>query len=145
MKRTLLLTTASLFAFSPFLFAQDSTSEPTRPNLPADIVGPQLVAWSQLQKPRPVPQPLPPPDRADQQQPGPNPESQAQQQPLSQIFIGTIVKDGGKYVLKELESSVFQLDDQEKAKLYEGKQVKIAGSLDAKNNTLHVARIELLS
>ena len=140
-----MLTTAALFAFSPFLFAQDSTSEPTRPNLPTDIVGPQLVAWSQLQKPRPVPQPLPPPDRADQQQPGPAAGSQAQQQPLNQIFMGTIVKDGAKYALKDLGSSVFQLDDQEKAKLYEGKQVKIAGSLDAKSNMLHVARIELLS
>lgn len=137
--------TTALFALSPFLFAQDSPSEPTRLNLPADISGPQLVAWSQLQKPRPVPQPLPPPDRTDQQQPGPAPGSQSQQQPLNQIFMGTIVKDGGKYVLRELESSVFQLDDQEKAKLYDGKQVKIAGSLDTKNNMLHVARIELLS
>jgi len=136
---------AGLFAFSPFLFAQDPTSEPTRPNVPADILGPQLVVWSQLQKPRPVPQPLPPPDQADQQQPGPAAESQAQQEPLNQTFIGTIVKDGSKYVFRELESAVYQIDDQEKAKLYEGKQVKIAGSLDAKNNMLHVARIELLS
>ena len=113
--------------------------------LPPEILGPQLVVWSQLQKPHPVPQPLPPPERADKSDAGQVDPSQAQQQPSTQSFTGTIVKDGGKFLLKVSETSAYQIDDQQKARLYEGKQVKIAGSLDPKNNMLHITSIELLS
>jgi len=136
-----------LLVFSPLVFAQDAAQQ-DRPRFPADIPGPQLVAWSELQKPRPVPQPLPPPDQADQQQPsrpgGTQAQPAQQPEPSAQTFTGTIVKSGSKYVLKVSESSSYQLDDQQKAKAYEGKQVKIAGSLDVKTNILHVASIELL-
>ncbi len=40
---------------------------------------------------------------------------------------------------------MYQLDDQERAKQYEGKQVKIAGTLDATGNSLHITSIELVS
>ena len=118
--------------------------------LPSDILGPQLIAWSQLQKPEPVPQPLPPPDRPVQQpdqqteqQPA-NPQAQPQP-PAAQTFTGTIVKDGSSYILKVSSKNVYQLDDQEKAQRYEGKEVKIEGTLDANGNSLHITSIELLS
>jgi len=136
---------AILLVHSVFVFAQQPVPQPNPP-LAAGVLGPPLVAWSELQKPRPVPQPLPPPrpdppaEQPSQQQPG---GSQAQQQPSSQVFTGTIVKEGSKYVLKT-DSTSYQIDDQEKAKMYEGKQVKIAGSLDTKTNVLHVTSIELL-
>lgn len=144
----------ALLAFSPLMSAQDPLQQPS-PALPAEILGPPLVAWSVLQKPRPIPDPLPPPDNRDQ------PQSQAQsqagqpqnsqnedsqpQQPSAQSFTGTIARNNGKYVLKVSEGTAYQIDDQEKAKGYEGKQVKIAGNLDPKNNVLHVTSIELLS
>src|SRR5260370_41511459 len=62
-----------LSATIPLTFAQDVKSQPS-PVLP--ILGPQLIAWSHLQKPQPVPQPLPPPDRPAQQ-----PNQQTDQQP----------------------------------------------------------------
>ena len=55
------------------------------------------------------------------------------------------MKDGGRYVLKVSSNSVYQLDEQEQAKQYEGKQVKIAGTLDATGNSLHITSIELVS
>jgi hypothetical protein len=126
------------------VFAQESNTQFSNA-LPPEILGPQLVVWSQLQKPHPVPQPLPPPERADQTDSAQTDASQAQEQPSTQSFTGTIVKDGGKYLLKVSETSAYQIDDQQKARLYEGKQVRIAGSLDPKNNILHITSIELIS
>lgn len=145
MRRTSLWA-AGLILLPPFLFAQQTVQQP-EPQLPAFVLGPQLVVWSELQKPRAIPQPLPPPqpDPPAQSQPQPTAGAQDQQQPSSQAFTGTIVKDGSKYFLKVSDSTSYQIDDQEKAKLFEGKQVKIAGSVDAKTNILHVISIELLS
>jgi hypothetical protein len=62
MKRetSLILTLGLLSAFTPSIFAQDLHGRPD-PVPPAKIVGPQLVAWSQLQQPQPIPQPEPEP------------------------------------------------------------------------------------
>jgi len=61
-------------------------------------------------------------------------------------FNGTIVKEKGKLVLKESATDMsYQLDDQEKAKPFEGKQVRITGRLDANNNLIHVENIEAAS
>ena len=65
--------------------------------------------------------------------------------PAAQTFTGTIVKDGSRYLLKVSSKDIYQLDDQEKAKRYEGKQVKVEGTLDANGNSLHITSIELLS
>ena len=145
-KKRTSLWAATLLVFSPFVAGQQASQQPNSPPLPS-VLGPQLVAWSDLQKPQPVPQPLPPPQRADQSLPAP---SHTQQQPSTQTFTGTIVKDNNKYVLKVSDGAVYQfvvyqIDDQEKAKLYEGKQVKIAGSLDAKTYLLHIVSIEPVS
>ena len=159
MRRTSsIFATLGLLAFAPFVFAQDSGTRSTQ-TLPAEILGSPLIAWSQLQEPRPVPQPqpLPPPDRPERQPEQPNPNSaqpassqdqhtQEQPEPSAHTFTGTVMNDGGKFVLVVSDgSSKYQLDDQEKAKRYEGKQVKIAGTLDVERNTVHIVSIELLS
>ena len=151
MKRetTLLSALAFLLVTVPLMFTQDPRSQPGS-LFPSDIPGPQLVVWSQAQKPQPVPQPLPAADRPlpEQQpeQPSPvdNPAAE-QEQPTAQKFTGTIVKNGGMYLLKVSGNSAYQLDDQEKAKQYDSKQVIIGGTLDAKGRSLHVINIELLS
>jgi hypothetical protein len=151
MRRKSVLAAEGLFLFfSLFALAQQPFQLPA-PKLPANVIGPQLIAWSDLQKPQPTPQPLPPPERADQSQPANQSQedrSQAQpqtEQPSAQAFTGTIVKDRGKYSLKVSDAVAYQIDDQEKAKTYEGKQVKVSGILDAKTNLLHVNSIELIS
>jgi hypothetical protein len=148
MKRetSLLASLIFLLATAPLMFAQDPQIQPS-PALPPDVLGPQLIAWSQLQKPQPVPQPLPPPDRPIQQpdSQSANPPAQQEQQPVAPTFMGTIVKDGTRYVLKVSRNNTYQLDDQDAAKQYEGKQVRIVGTLNADGQSLHVTRIELIS
>src|SRR5260221_4180210 len=63
LKRAISLLTAFGFlsATAPFLLAQDLQSQPS-PVPPSNILGPQLIVWSQLQKTQPVPQLLPDPE-----------------------------------------------------------------------------------
>ncbi len=81
------------------------------------------------------------------------PAAQAQEpqgQEQSKTFMGKIAKDSnGELVLKEGYPSekpdskaTYKLDDQEKAKQYVGKSVKVTGTLDSATNTIHVASIE---
>jgi hypothetical protein len=131
------------FIFSGFVCAQNSTRQSSQA-LPAEILGPPLIAWSQSQKPRPVPQPLPPSDQDDQgQQQTQNPDSLMQ--PAAPVFIGTIVKSTNMYGLKGADGAIYQIDDQERAQAYEARKVRISGSLDSKTNLLHVTKIELIS
>ena len=108
----------------------------------------QLIAWSQLQNPKPLPEPRPDPTPSpgtpqERQQKSGQPENAAQQQQLPlQTIIGTIAKEGGKYVLKAADKKTYLIDDQDKAKDFEGKQVKIVGSLDMSTNTIHLQSIE---
>jgi hypothetical protein len=55
-------------------------------------------------------------------------------------FTGTVVKAGGKYVLKTSDMN-YQLDDQQKAKKFVGQQVKVSGTLDSNTSTIHVSDI----
>jgi len=58
-------------------------------------------------------------------------------------FAGKISKTGGKYVLEDPSTNTsFSLDDQKKAKKYEGKSVVITGRLDTSSNTIRVQKIE---
>ena len=69
--------------------------------------------------------------------------AQGQMQQATKVFTGKISKDGDRLVLKDAATNMtYQLDDQSKAKKYEGKDVKVNGSLDANSNTIHVDSIE---
>jgi uncharacterized protein YdeI (BOF family) len=104
-----------------------------------------LFAWvalsPQLMGQNNAPSKQEPNAQQQQQQPG------AQgQQPAAKAFNGTIVKDGDRLVLKDMDGNMtYQLDDQKKVRKYEGKSVKITGSLDASSNTIHVENIEASS
>jgi uncharacterized protein DUF5818 len=65
------------------------------------------------------------------------------QQPEIKTFTGRIAKYGPKFVLEDSSMRAsFQLDDQQKAEKYQGKNVRITGTLDAENNIIHVQTIE---
>jgi uncharacterized protein YdeI (BOF family) len=69
----------------------------------------------------------------------------AQQQPQekSKIFSGTIIKNGDKFVLSDAANKLsFVLDDSEKASQFEGKRVKVTGTVDVASNTIHVQTIQ---
>jgi hypothetical protein len=55
------------------------------------------------------------------------------------------VQNSGVFLLKVSSNNAYQLDDQEKARQYEGKQVIIGGMLDANLTSLHVINLELVS
>jgi flagellar basal body-associated protein FliL len=79
---------------------------------------------------------------AAQEQTVPQPDSPAAATEV-QTFTGKIVKSGEKFVLKDTASkTTYQLDDQEKAKEYAGKSVKVSGTLDASTSMIRVSNIE---
>ena len=56
-------------------------------------------------------------------------------------FTGSVGKSGGKYVLHAAEGD-FKLDDQGQAQSYDGKDVKVTGTLDSSGRTIKVKSIE---
>jgi hypothetical protein len=69
--------------------------------------------------------------------------SQTQAQPEAKTFTGTILKSGESFVLSEsVTKSKYMLDDQGKVRPYEGKKVKITGTIDVANNMIHIETIE---
>jgi hypothetical protein len=66
--------------------------------------------------------------------------AQGEEQQEEETFSGTISKSGDKFVLVG-EDSTYNLDDQDKAKAFEGKKVKVTGKLDKDSNTIHVSDI----
>ena len=63
-------------------------------------------------------------------------------QQSTRSFEGKIAKAGNKLVLQEASTqTAYQLDDQDKAKQFQGKEVKVTATLDPNTNTLHVVDI----
>ena len=55
-----------------------------------------------------------------------------------QTFSGTIAKNGDKYVLQDTSGKTYDVDHQEALKQYEGKKVRIKGTLDPDGKTIHI-------
>lgn len=84
-----------------------------------------------------------PQEKSGAQQPDTSPPNQPAAKAVA--VTGTIVKKGSSFVLQDTSGTVYQLDAQEKAQPYEGKSVKVTGTLEAKTNLLHVETIEELN
>jgi hypothetical protein len=86
--------------------------------------------------------------RAQSSQDGNPPGQQQQDQKQSKTYQGKIVKlQDGKYALVTGQTAQGQvaghfLDDQDDAKKYDGKQVRVIGTLEVASNTIHVTKIE---
>jgi hypothetical protein len=145
-QRTLKLITLALCAcVVPTVLAQNSKN--AKPDIGQP--GTELIAWTQAQQPEPVlsaetSQQAEP--RAGAQQPSQQPASgqhdDMQKQIATQTFAGTIMKSGNQYVLKTADNVTYQLDDQARAKKYEGKQVQVTGSLDETSGTIRVEEMK---
>jgi hypothetical protein len=59
----------------------------------------------------------------------------------AKTFVGTVVKESTGYALRVKDLS-YKLDDQQQASSYEGRNVRILGSLDKHANTIHIQNIE---
>lgn len=63
-------------------------------------------------------------------------------QPSARAFEGRIQKSAGEFVLQESATrNSYRLDDQDKAKRFEGKDVRVMATMDTTNNNLHVIDI----
>jgi hypothetical protein len=93
----------------------------------------QQPAQGSEQQPR---QPGQTPDQSGQQAP----DSQSQsQQPGVQVFTGVIVKSADKYVFQDSDSgTTYDIDHQDQVKQFEGKKVRVHGTLDSNGKMIHV-------
>ena len=116
----------------------------------AGVRGSELIAWSMLKKPQPLaqePHPLPPPENRGGQQSDPKDQPpQKSQQPDGKVtadsVTGTILKVDGKFVLRTAAGAHYRLDDQKKAMPFEGKRVRVFGTLDSTTNLIYVSSIQ---
>ena len=73
----------------------------------------------------------------------PIPTLQTKPQPEAETFMGTILREGGNFVLSDSATkSRYMLDNPKKASLYEGKTVRVTGTLDTASNLIHVETIQ---
>jgi hypothetical protein len=97
-----------------------------------------LVAGSSRSAPLPKQQTTFAPQQAAAMHAGYLADDEEQQE--EETFSGTISKSGDNFVLVG-EDSTYNLDDQDKAKAFEGKKVNVTGKLDKDSNTIHVSDI----
>ncbi|HWZ55093.1 MAG TPA: DUF5818 domain-containing protein [Verrucomicrobiae bacterium] len=68
---------------------------------------------------------------------------QEQSQAQAKTFTGTVTKHGDNFVLSDPGNRTsYMLDDARKASQFEGKKVKVTGTVDTASNTIHVESIE---
>jgi hypothetical protein len=97
----------------------------------------------------PAPQQTAPAQTPDQNSQMPSSSSQAPATPdQSQVntpdggtseYVGTVVKQGDKYVFQDAASGqTYDIDHQDEVKKFEGKKVRVKGTLDPSTKTIHV-------
>ncbi len=146
MSRTKLLA-LSLFAAVPL----GLTAQQAAPHTPEDAFTTRdLIAWSHLQTPQPVPQPLPPdearapqPEHPRDQQSRPPADPHSQQQPAFRV-TGTVLKDGGEYVLQVAHAN-YKLESPSDLGAYETRSVMVVGFFNSESTTIHAVMIQILS
>jgi hypothetical protein len=143
MKRTLgLLVTVGLLSIPLLSIPEILTAQEMQTPIPPsseDILGPQLIVWSQQQEPQPVP--LPAPQREKATMPA---NQHIERQSAARAFTGRIVNDHGSYVLRALNDRPYQLDDQQKVKLYGGRQATVTGILNDNGQRIQVTDIGMV-
>jgi len=83
-----------------------------------------------------------PRQHADQSSSQPQQQTNASSQQSAQTFQGKIARADEQLVFWDPSSqTAYQVDDQSKVAPYEGKNVKLTGTVDTKTNTLHVVDV----
>src|SRR5436309_3434182 len=100
------------------------SQEPTNPMFTSS-----LVAWTTMQTPQPPEgNPLPPRSAPEPQpnvqMPENPPDSSTASQQSAQTFTGTVSQQGDTYVLSGAGSESYKLDDQDRAKQFNGQKVR---------------------
>ena len=96
--------------------------------------GIQLVAQQQSH-----PGEQPSSQQPSSQQPSTSSQTSSSERQSAQSFEGKITRSGNQLVFQDSSSQTsYQLDDQSKVAAYEGKNVKLMGTVDPKTNSMHV-------
>ena len=134
---SLFATLALAAVLLPIAFAQDHTAQPSDQTAQPATTQPSTDQTAQPGTAQPstdqTPQPATP-------APSATTDTSAAPAATQNTFSGTVVNAGGKYVLKN-DTMTYQLDDQVKAKQYEGKTVSVMGDLDKSTSIIHVTDI----
>lgn len=77
--------------------------------------------------------------QAQSQQPG---QTQQRTQQKAETFVGTVVKSGSGYALRDSSGQMYMLDAPDQARAFEGKPVMVLGRLDTNANLIHVEKIQ---
>jgi len=150
------------------IFSGAMTYAQQPPSTHDQLFSSDLIAWSFMQEPQPAqtqshqtPTPDPRPETQPSQNPTPSqpgqPDQAAQSQssstakgsqgqaPTVQTFTGLINKEADSFVLKVSETTAYKLDNQSDVQQYEGKRVRVTGTLDESINLIHVDKIQPLT
>ena len=104
------------------------------------VSGLGVSLWAQQSPSSPTPSTSSP--AAGQSSPSSQPADTANAQQSARTFEGKITKSGDSWVLQDTASgTLYKLDDQDKAKQFDGKNVKVMATMDSSTNTLHVVDI----
>jgi hypothetical protein len=98
-----------------------------RTNAPAE------TNWEVRKAAEPLP---PPPLPAKASKPSSIPEL-----PPVSNFCGTVVRDGGRFALREFDGTLFALDSTGRAWPFEGEDVSISGYFNPESRLLHICSI----
>ena len=91
--------------------------------------------WEARKAPEPSPAPVPvPPAKITK------PSSVPELPPVSN-FSGTVVRDGGRFALRESDGTLFALDSTGRAWPFEGDDVSITGYFNPDSRLLHICSI----
>ena len=126
------------------LNAQDSTTQTKSPDAQSQPAPAQAQPGQ-----TPESQSSQAPDQSQQAPPSQSPDAGKAAPPDSQApsasstgtqsFTGTIVKTGDKYMFQDADTgNTYDIDHQEQVQKFEGKKVKVHGTLDPGTKTIHV-------
>jgi outer membrane biosynthesis protein TonB len=118
--------------------APDAKSTPAQEGQPGQT--PETTPSQAPDAPAQTPQAPPPSQTPDTTTPtAPDSSATAAQPGGVQSFTGTIVKSGDKYMFQDSDSgNTYDIDHQDQVQKFEGKKVKVHGTLDASTKTIHV-------
>ncbi len=136
---------AFLLLLCSFSQAQQQTT-PGAEQAPQQTQPPDTQAPSQTQTPdaqsapsqQPPDQPAPPPGRSAGQSAAPDAQAQPSDSTGVQTFVGTIVKQGNKYVFQDTAGTTYDVDHQDQVKNFEGKRVRMRGVLASSGQKIQI-------
>lgn len=120
------------------LNAQQTTPD-SQPQTQQPATQPSPEAQPPASQPAPEPSQQTPDQTAPSQGAGQPTQAQSTDQASGQTFTGTVVKQGDKYVLQDAATgTTYDIDHQDEVKKFEGKKVRVHGTLDASGKMIHV-------